>query len=479
MKSLMIQGTASGVGKSVLVAGLCRLLARHGVRVAPFKPQNMSNNAAVTVDGGEIGRAQALQAFACGIQPTVDMNPVLLKPEADCTSQLVVLGKVVGKLESARFREEREKWLTTVLASFNRLREVYDVVVVEGAGSPAEPNLRAGDIANMGFAEAADIPVWLVGDIDCGGVFASLTGTLDILSDSECNRVEALLINRFRGYLALLDDGLTWLEQRSCKKVAGVIPWLPLELPEEDAPYRLGQATANPEGQLHIAVITYPRMSNFDDLDPLAAEHPVSLRLVDHPDQLQPADLVILPGSKHVAADLEWLRHRGFVAALQKHLRYGGKLLGICGGMQMLGKEIIDEAGVECSGSVAGLGWLDITTHMQQEKTLKLVEAMARWPQAVPVSGYEIHYGDDNPDERLFPFSHCSDDGQVWGTYLHGLFSSGAFRRVWLTEMGISGDASGDHERRVMESLDLLADAMEQAIDPALLEPLLRSATCQ
>ncbi len=473
MKALMIQGTASGVGKSVLVAGLCRLLARNGVSVAPFKPQNMSNNAAVTVNGGEIGRAQALQAFACGIKPTVDMNPVLLKPEADCTSQLVVCGKVVGKLESANFREEREQWLGTVLESFNRLRDAYDVILVEGAGSPAEPNLRAGDIANMGFAEAADIPVWLVGDIDCGGVFASLTGTLNILSDSERNRVEALLINRFRGHLALLDDGLTWLEARSGKKVAGVVPWLPLELPEEDAPYRLAEASNDVDGELRIAVITYPRMSNFDDLDPLAAESSVSLRLINHPDQLQPVDLVILPGSKHVVADLEWLRQRGFVTALQKHLRYGGKVLGICGGMQMLGRQIIDEAGVENAGTVTGLGWLEMTTCMQVEKTLKLVESTARWPQAVPVSGYEIHYGDDDPDEDIFPFSHCSDDRQIWGTYLHGLFASGAFRKAWLAEMGVSSEAENNHEQRVMASLDLLADTLEQAIKPELLVPLL------
>jgi len=472
MNALMIQGTASGVGKSVLVAGLCRLLARNGVSVAPFKPQNMSNNAAVTIDGGEIGRAQALQAFACGIESTVHMNPVLLKPEADCTSQLVVRGKVIGKLESARFHEDREQWLSMVLESFELLRSQYDVVLIEGAGSPAEPNLRDGDIANMGFAEAADIPVWLVGDIDCGGVFASLTGTLNILSESEGKRVEALLINRFRGYLALLDDGLTWLEKTSGKKVAGVIPWLPLELPEEDAPYRLGQVQAKSEGQFNIAAVAYPRASNLDDLDPLAAETAVSLRLVNRPEQLQPADLVILPGSKHVAADLAWLRDQGFEEALQKHLRYGGKLLGICGGMQMLGNAIIDKSGIESSGTVTGLGWLAMNTRMLAEKTLKRVEATARWPQAVPVNGYEIHYGDHNPDASLFPFSHCSDDQQVWGTYLHGLFSSGAFRRVWLYELGVSGEASESHEARVLASLDLLADALEQAIDPALLKPL-------
>ena len=478
MKALMIQGTASGVGKSVLVAGLCRLLARNGIHVAPFKPQNMSNNAAVTIDGGEIGRAQALQAFACGIEPTVDMNPVLLKPEADCTSQLVVRGKVVGKLESARFREEREQWLDCVLESFNRLCETHDIVLVEGAGSPAEPNLRAGDIANMGFAEAADIPVWLVGDIDCGGVFAQLTGTLNILSESEQHRVKALLINRFRGYLSLLDDGLAWLEEKSGKKVAGVIPWLPLELPEEDAPYRLAEAEAGQMGKFKVAVIAYPRMSNLDDLDPLTAEPSVSIKLIDHHEQIVEADLVILPGSKHVAADLLWLRERGFVSALQRHLRYGGKVLGICGGMQMLGHKIIDTAGVESSGTVPGLGLLNMATQMQQEKTLRRVDATARWPQKVPVHGYEIHYGDDQPDDTLFPFSHCSDDGQVWGTYLHGLFASGPFRAAWLAEMGVSTEAVDNHEQRIMESLDLLADTLEQTIDPVLLAPLLRRNVC-
>ncbi|TLS68742.1 cobyric acid synthase [Mariprofundus erugo] len=475
MKALMIQGTASGVGKSVLVAGLCRLLARNGVRVAPFKPQNMSNNAAVTVDGGEIGRAQALQAFACGIEATVDMNPVLLKPEADCTSQLIVRGRVVGKLESARFREDRQQWLEIVQISFDRLCSQYDVVLVEGAGSPAEPNLRAGDIANMGFAEAADIPVWLVGDIDCGGVFASLTGTLAILSASERQRVQALVINRFRGYLSLLDDGLQWLEQQTGKPVAGVIPWLPLELPEEDAPYRLGKQPGKAAASLHIAVITCPRMSNCDDFDPLASEPAISLRFIHRSDQMQPADLVILPGSKHVAADLAWLRAEGFDKALEHHLRYGGRILGICGGMQMLGQAIIDDTGVEGGGRIAGLNWLDITTQMLPEKTLKRIDATAAWPAAVPVHGYEIHYGDDHPDPALFPFSHRSADGQILGTYLHGLFASGAFRAAWLAEMGVTTGTGEDHAHRIMASLDLLADTLEQHIAPDLLAPLLAS----
>jgi len=404
---------------------------------------------------------------------------VLLKPEADCTSQLIVRGRVVGKLESARFREDREQWLDSVLESFHQLCDSYDVVVVEGAGSPAEPNLREGDIANMGFAEAADIPVWLAGDIDCGGVFAQLTGTLAILSESERARVQAFVINRFRGHLALLEDGLQWLETRTGKPVAGVIPWLDLELPEEDAPYRHVLAASSEAAGFNIAVIAYPRMSNSDDIDPLAAEPAVSLRFVRKPAELQPADLVILPGSKHVAADLEWLRQTGFVEELERHLRYGGRILGICGGMQMLGREIVDTVGVESAGSIAGLGWLDMVTTMQPGKTLKRIDATAKWPKAVPVHGYEIHYGDDQTDKSLFPFSHRSGDGQVCGTYLHGLFASSLFRAAWLAEMGVGSEAGDNHEARIMASLDQLADALEQRIKPELLTPLLGRSTCR
>ena len=374
MKALMIQGTASSVGKSVLVAGLCRLLARNGVRVAPFKPQNMSNNAAVTIDGGEIGRAQALQAFACGVEPSVDMNPVLIKPEADEKAQLIVRGQVVGKLEARRFREDRIGWLDMVLESFENLQKQYDVVIIEGAGSPAEPNLREGDIANMGFAEAADVPVWLVGDIDCGGVFASLTGSLQILSDSERDRVQALLINRFRGNLALLDDAIVWLEENTQKPLAGVVPYLYLELPEEDAPFRHLTSQESLSADLNISVIAYPHMSNSDDIDPLASEAGINLKFVRDALVLNPADLVILPGSKHVASDLAWLKDKGFVAVLQQHLRYGGKVLGLCGGMQMLGHHIedgeLEQKNVE-GGSAQGLGYLPLSTTMQKEKVLR------------------------------------------------------------------------------------------------------------
>jgi len=469
MKALMIQGTASGVGKSVLVAGLCRLLARNGIKVAPFKPQNMSNNAAVTVDGGEIGRAQALQALACGIEATVDMNPVLIKPEADHQAQLIVRGKAAGRLQAKRFRQDRIVLLDTVLESFERLKSAYDVVIVEGAGSPAEPNLREGDIANMGFAEVADVPVWLVGDINRGGVFASLKGSLDILSKSERSRVQALLINGFRGSRSLLDDALRWIEQESGKVVAGVIPWLPLDLPEEDSPFRHAQSGADMT-QFNIAVIAYPRMSNHDDIDPLASEAGVHVRFVRNADDIQPADLLILPGSKHVVSDLQWLKEQRFVEALEKHLRYGGNVLGICGGMQMLG-DIIEDDGVE-GNTMKGLAWLPLSTQMQIEKTLRQVDDIAAYPSKTPVTGYEIHHGVSDSDASLFPFAQCSEDKQVWGTYVHGLFEQGAFRKVWLESVGCFKSDAVNQQERTLASLDLLADALEKEIRPELLAPL-------
>ena len=470
MNALMIQGTASGVGKSVLVAGLCRLLARNGVKVAPFKPQNMSNNAAVTVDGGEIGRAQALQALACGIEATVHMNPVLIKPEADEKAQLVVQGKLVGQLHAKRFREDRIGWLDTVLESFAHLQSEYDVVIIEGAGSPSEPNLREGDIANMGFAEAADVPVWLVGDIDCGGVFAALKGSLDILSEPERDRIEALIINRFRGNPALLDDALIWLEHTTHKPLAGVIPYLPLELPEEDSPFRHLFDNSCDNAQLNIAVIAYPRLSNHDDIDPLASEAGINLRFVRSPDELSPVDMIILPGSKHVASDLEWLRDNGFVQPIERHLRYGGKVLGICGGMQMLGQMIHDD-GVE-GESIEGLGWLALSTQMQPEKTLRQVDCIVSYPSRKRVTGYEIHHGVSDADAQLFPFSACSEDKQVWGTYVHGLFEQGEFRQAWLREIGFTGSDAVNQKERTLASLDLLADALEKEISPELLAPL-------
>ncbi|MDX8413464.1 MAG: cobyric acid synthase [Mariprofundales bacterium] len=471
MQTVMIQGTASGVGKSVLVAGLCRLLARQGVRVAPFKPQNMSNNAAVTADGGEIGRAQALQAFACGIAPTVEMNPVLIKPEADHCAQLIVRGKAVGTLQAKRFRQDRIALLDTVLDAFTALQHCYDVIIVEGAGSPAEPNLRAGDIANMGFAEAADIPVWLVGDIDRGGVFAALKGSLDLLSPSERNRVQTLLINRFRGDRGLLNDALIWLKQSTGKPLAGVIPWLPLQLPEEDAPYRHQTRSTPLHNPFHIAVIAYPRMSNHDDIDPLTAEEGVNLRFIQHANEMQPADLLILPGSKHVASDLCWLRKQGFVPAIAQHLRYGGKLLGICGGMQMLGQHIEDN-GIE-GGSITGLGWLPFTTTMQQNKTVQQIDQPAQWPTKARITGYEIHHGQSERNPSYFPFAAISSDQQLFGTYIHGLFAQGDFRHDWLKAVGCRSDYH-DQSQHTLASLELLADTLQREISAEWIAPLVQ-----
>jgi adenosylcobyric acid synthase len=373
-----------------------------------------------------------------------------------------------------------------VLDSFAELQSLYDVVIIEGAGSPAKPNLREGGIANMGFAEAADVPVWLVGDIACGGVFASLTGSLDILSQFENSRVKALLINRFRGNLNLLDDALVWLENKTERPVAGVIPYLPLELPEEDSLFRHRSSEDDGE-QFNIAAIAYPRLSNHDDIDPLASETDVNLRFVRTPDEVNPADLIILPGSKHVASDLEWLRNNGFVETLHRHLRYGGKLLGICGGkllgicggkllgicggMQMLGTAIEDD-GVE-GGSADGLGWLPLATTMRAEKRLCQIDQPAPRFAGSRVTGYEIHHGESDADETLFPFAACSKDAQVWGTYVHGLFEQGEFRKQWLAKMGFSASDGKDQRERTLASLDLLADALERELKPELLAPLL------
>ena len=464
----MLQGTASGVGKSVLTAGLCRLLARSGISVAPFKPQNMSNNAAVTCDGGEIGRAQALQAFACGLEPCVDMNPVLIKPESDQQAQWVVLGQSVGQRHAKNFRKDRKALLPTVLSAFQRLQKRYDIVLVEGAGSPSEPNLMQHDIANMGFARAADVPVWLVGDIDKGGVFAALKGTLDLLKVQDRERVQAILINRFRGNRALLQDAITWMEQ-DCA-VAGVIPYLSLQLPDEDIPYQLHAQSK--QANFQIAVLAYPHMSNHDDFDPLKHHEGVSVRLVSSIRELQPCDLLILPGSKHVVSDLAWLRQHGLDQALEKHLRYGGKVLGICGGLQMLGRIINDPEGVEQQGSYEGLALIDASVTMQKNKTLKQVRTVAQWPASVEVSGYEIHHGSSDTSS-FFPLIHLSDDRQIMTTYLHGFFDQASFRNCFLQEMGVERQKnSQDQWHIVMQSLDHLADTLAKTIAPKFLAQL-------
>ncbi len=464
-RALMLQGLASGVGKSVLVAGLCRLLARRGVRVAPFKPQNMSNNAAAA-QGGEIGRAQALQALACGLAPDVRMNPVLIKPETDGIAELVVLGRPRGKLVARRFREDRRPLRSVVLDAFHALAAEYEAVIVEGAGSPAEPNLMDDDIANMGFAQALGLPVWLVGDIDRGGVFAHFLGTMATLPRAARALITGFVINKFRGEKALLDEAIGWLERRTRRPVIGVVPYLDLNLPEEDAPYRLARLTPKETAHLRIAAVCYPRAANLDDLEPLAAQEGIALVLARAPEEVACADVVILPGSKHVGGDLAWLRAHGLDAAIRHAHAKGAHILGICGGMQMLGLCIRDPLGLE-GGDAEGLGLLPITSTLAPEKIVRRVEGMAQWPVAAPVRGFEIHRGRCEGVMAPFPFAAASDDGRGRGSWVHHLFHAGRFRAALLAHWGHPAPDATDHEARVLASLDRLADALEAQLDLA------------
>ncbi|WP_338460701.1 cobyric acid synthase [Azotobacter vinelandii DJ] len=480
MTTLMVQGTTSDAGKSTLVTALCRWLARQGVAVAPFKPQNMALNSAVTADGGEIGRAQAVQAQACGLAPHTDMNPVLLKPDSDTGAQVIVHGRAVACMDAAAYHDYKRVAREAVLASHRRLAERYRVVMVEGAGSPAEINLRANDIANMGFAEAVDCPVILVADIDKGGVFAHLVGTLALLSASEQARVEGFVINRFRGDIALLEPGLDWLETHTGKPVLGVLPYLhDLHLEAKDAiddrqPAKTGE-------RLKVAVAVPPRISNHTDFDPLRLHPQVDLVFVGPGQRIPPADLIVLPGSKSVRSDLAFLREQGWEAAIRRHLRYGGKLLGICGGLQMLGGRIADPLGLEgAPGESRGLGLLDIDTVLEAEKQLRNVRGRLAL-EGAPVSGYEIHAGVsrgaglDRPALGLDD-GRCdgalSEDGQVLGTYLHGLFESPAACDALLRWAGLREVASPDYHALRERDIERLADLVEAHLDGARLRAL-------
>jgi adenosylcobyric acid synthase len=482
----MIQGTGSHVGKSVMVAGLCRALYRRGLRVTPFKPQNMSNNAAVTADGGEIGRAQALQARAAGLRPTVDMNPVLLKPEGETGAQVIVRGKRSGTMRAAEYGRRKAELLPQVLASFARVGEGVDIVLVEGAGSPAEVNLRAGDIANMGFAEAADVPVVIVGDIDRGGVIASLVGTHAVLSEADRARIRGFVINKFRGDAGLFSEGLALIEARTGWPSLGVVSWLPetARLPAEDS---LGLAGSNGpapgvplsgggegrRGRLLIAVPALPRIANFDDLDPLRAEPGVSVVIV-RPGEAIPSDagLVLIPGSKATIADLGFLRAQGWDIDIAAHRRRGGAVMGVCGGYQMLGRIIVDPDGAEGhKGAVEGLGLLDVETVMGGDK-ITVPVAGRHVASGEAVTGYEIHLGRTSGPDSARPFLDLggrpdgaqSADGRVMGTYVHGLFASDGFRRAFLTGLGAAAsDLRYEHE--VEAALDALAAHLEQHID--------------
>ncbi|WP_180996087.1 cobyric acid synthase [Tabrizicola aquatica] len=464
MKRVMIQGAGSNVGKSMLVAGLCRLYTRQGLTVRPFKPQNMSNNAAVA-EGGEIGRAQALQARACGVQPHVDMNPVLLKPESETGAQVIVQGQRLTTVRARDYAALKPQLMAPVLDSFHRLQAKADLVIVEGAGSPAEVNLRANDIANMGFARAADVPVILTGDIDRGGVIAQLVGTQAVLDPDDSAMIRGFLINKFRGDTRLFDDGYRLIEQRTGWPGLGVVPWFPHahKLPAEDAA-DLGGTRGS--GSFLIAVPHLNRIANFDDLDPLAQEPGVTLRIVK-PGQPLPveADLIILPGSKATIADLAHFRAQGWDIDLQAALRRGAKVLGLCGGYQMLGRDIADPDGIEGKpGSVPGLGLLDLTTTMTPDK--RVTETTALHPASgTQVKGYEIHLGRTTGPDRdrpMFtvdgqPEGAMREDGRVMGSYLHGMFTEDAFRRAFLASLGVTpGNTS--YDRTVEETLDALAD---------------------
>ena len=484
MAALMLQGTGSDVGKSVLVAGLCRALVRRGLSVRPFKPQNMSNNAAVTVDGGEIGRAQAMQAFAARVEPHTDMNPVLLKPQADRTSQLIVHGKVRGTMGSSNFREGRRPLLAEVMESYHRLAAQCDIVVVEGAGSPAEINLRAGDIANMGFARAAHVPVVLIGDIDRGGVIAAIAGTRMVISPADAAMIHGFIVNKFRGDPALFDDGYRAIERLTDWRGYGVVPWLSpaVRLPSEAA-VLLERRADRGNGRLLIACPIIPRISNFDDLDPLRLEPGVDLMMVP-PGQPIPAEaaLIILAGSKATIADLAALRREGWDVDIIAHHRRGRPVLGLCGGYQMLGRRIADPHGIEgVSGAIDGLGLLDVETTLQPVKALRHVTGEALGGR---FSGYEMHMGETGGGDTVRPFARLDDwrvdgaisaSGTVMGSYVHGLFGDAGLRGALLAHMGIAATGQ-DYTADVDRALDEIAASLEEHVDITALIALAQGA---
>jgi adenosylcobyric acid synthase len=471
-RALMIQGAGSDVGKSLIVAGLARAATRRGLRVMPFKPQNMSNNAAVTIDGGEIGRAQALQALAAGVEPHTDMNPVLLKPETDVGAQVIVQGKRVATLRARDYGALKQSLMPAVLESFERLQAKADLVLVEGAGSPAEINLRANDIANMGFARRADVPVILVGDIERGGVIAQMVGIKTVIDPDDAGAIAGFIINKFRGDPSLFDDGYRTIAERTGWRGFGVLPWFDRarELPAEDA---LGLVDARKPRRHKIACLALSRIANFDDLDPLKLEPDVDLVMVRAGEAI-PGDvaLVILPGSKSTRGDLDFLRKQGWDIDLLAHIRRGGHVLGLCGGYQMLGKSIADPDGIEGSpGETPGLGLLDVATIMTPEKSLTRVKAEHAATKQ-PIEAYEIHIGRTEGADCERPFAFVSGapegaisaDGRVQGSYLHGLFASDAFRSAWLARLGIAA-ANESYGARVQGALDALADHIERHLD--------------
>ncbi|WP_420548959.1 cobyric acid synthase [Curvivirga sp.] len=477
--SLMFQGTGSDVGKSLLVAGICRAMTRRGIVVRPFKPQNMSNNAAVTSDGGEIGRAQALQARACGVKPSVHMNPVLLKPQSDMGSQVVVQGQVMTTAKARDYYTLKSQLLPKVLESFVKLSKEADIVLVEGAGSPAEVNLRAADIANMGFAEAANVPVILVSDIDRGGVIASIVGTYNLLSDHEKHLLKGYIINKFRGDVTLFETGHDIIRDHTNLPTFGTLTWFDeaRKLPAEDAVALEKAGTGKAEAKdklIKIAVPRLGRIANFDDLDPLQAEPDVQVVLVQAGEPIPgDVDLIILPGSKTTMPDLKALREQGWDIDIQAHLRRGGHVLGICAGFQMLGTKLADPQGIEGpAGEVDGLGLIDMSTTMSGDKRLVEISGVES-STGKTVYGYEMHMGRSEGKGLASPMltleghpdGAVSQDGRIMGCYLHGLFASDSFRNEYLRRFRAGREASIDYEQMVDAVLDRFADHCEAQMD--------------
>jgi adenosylcobyric acid synthase len=501
---LMVQGASSSAGKSLLVAGLCRSFARRGIRVAPFKAQNMSNNAAVCPDGAEIGRAQAVQALAAGVPLSADLNPVLIKPEADTRSQVIVMGRPFKTLGAVEYYDYKATMWGYVTGALDRLRSEYELVIIEGAGSPVELNLKENDIVNMAVARYAQAAVLLVGDIDRGGIFAQLLGTLWLLEPDERRLVRGLLVNKFRGDPALFTDGIRILEEKSALPVLGVIPYLKdLNLPEEDAvALETGEqapTNGNADG-IDIAVLHLPRISNFDDFDPFRSDSGVRVRYVHNPKELGQPDAIILPGTKSTSADLEWLRLSGLAEPILEFARQGGAVAGICGGYQMLGTALLDPEQIESRQEmVPGLGLLPVKTVFASEKAtyqaLARISAASGWMahlNGTSLEGYEIHMGrtesasawleilERNAQPVRLPDGAASPDGRIWGCYLHGLFANSAVRHAWLTSLGWrdraaspTASSTSAAPAAVPSSFDRLADALEAALDMPQLEKII------
>jgi adenosylcobyric acid synthase len=481
MKAMMVVGTTSHAGKSLLTAAICRILSRRGWRVAPFKGQNMALNAYVTASGGEIGHAQAVQAWAAGIAPWVEMNPILLKPQGDMTSQVIIKGKAVGKVGAAEYYEQYfDIGWQAIEESLRRLGEEFDILVCEGAGSPAEINLKHRDLTNMRIAKHLNAPTILVVDIDRGGAFAHVIGTLELLDPDERALIKGVVINKFRGQRSLLQSGIDWLQERTGIPVIGVIPWLDQSFPAEDSLSLIDGRSSNPTGDLNIAVIRLPRISNFTDFDPLESEPTVSVKYISPKQALGHPDAVIIPGSKTTIADLIVLHKTGMAEEIQNYVAAGGTVLGICGGYQMLGKILADPEGIEGhEGRYKGLGLLPLKTVIAGQKVARQRLVTSNFPQeGLPVAGYEIHQGrtrliEGENVKQLFDDPHLGvvDDTQsVWGAYLHGLFDNGPWRRAWLNglrqQRGLKSLPTGVPNYR--EQRELMLNALADAVEPHL-----------